>query len=93
MKRWVKSIILDWLHSESEETNKITCHKEIDDSELNHEQAWYFKIFPAIGGRIIEIRKYDDQKGQSVNARYIITDDKDFNTSLGKIISMEFLKN
>lgn len=102
---FLKRMIIKWLQSDNyaEEPSypnvkgKGSILKSVnsvqDYESLNHQHFWNIKIFPATGGKIVEINNYDERKNQSGFTRYLITDDKDFSTSLGKIISMEFLKS
>lgn len=52
-----------------------------------------FKIYKASGGTIVETNQYDRRTDRHNNGLYIITDDKDIGKEIGKIITMESLKN
>ena len=45
-----------------------------------------------IGGFIVSFRTYDRVKDRSDERHYIITDEQDFNTELGKMITMESMR-
>jgi hypothetical protein len=45
-----------------------------------------------IGGFVVSFRTYDRVKDRSDERNYIITDDEDFNSELGKIITMESMR-
>jgi hypothetical protein len=45
-----------------------------------------------IGGSVISFRTYDRTKDRSDERHYIITDEQDFNSELGKIITMESMR-
>jgi hypothetical protein len=45
-----------------------------------------------IGGFVVSFRVYDRIKDRSDERCYIITDEQDFNTELGKIITMESMR-
>jgi hypothetical protein len=45
-----------------------------------------------IGGSVISFRTYDQRKDRSDHRHYIITDEQDFNTELGKMITMESMR-
>jgi hypothetical protein len=49
-------------------------------------------VFNARGGKIVEVRTYDNTRDRNNGVTYIITDQQDFTEELGKIISMESLK-
>jgi hypothetical protein len=45
-----------------------------------------------IGGSVVSFRTYDPRKDRSESRHYIITDEQDFNTELGKMITMESMR-
>jgi hypothetical protein len=45
-----------------------------------------------IGGYVVSFRIYDRVRDRSDDRAYIITDEQDFNTELGKIITMESMR-
>jgi hypothetical protein len=45
-----------------------------------------------IGGFVISFRTYDRIKDRSDERHYIITDEQDFNSELGKMITMESMR-
>lgn len=51
-----------------------------------------FKMFKASGGTIIETTIYDTQRDRTINGLYVVTNDKDLGTEIGKILTLESLK-
>jgi hypothetical protein len=49
-------------------------------------------IKKVIGGFVVSFRTYDRIKDRSDERHYIITDQQDFNTELGKTITMESMR-
>jgi len=45
-----------------------------------------------IGGYVVSFRYYDRIKDRSDDRNYIITDEQDFNSELGKMITMESMR-
>jgi hypothetical protein len=45
-----------------------------------------------IGGSVVSFRTYDRRTDRSESRHYIITDEQDFTTELGKIITMESMR-
>jgi hypothetical protein len=45
-----------------------------------------------IGGFVISFRTYDRKNDRSDERHYIITDEQDFNVELGKMITMESMR-
>ena len=50
------------------------------------------QVYKANGGVIVETRNYDHRKDENRNSLYVITEDKDLGTEIGKIITMENLR-
>jgi hypothetical protein len=51
-----------------------------------------FKMFKASGGTIIETTIYDHHKDRHITGLYVITNDKDIGSEIGKILTLESLK-
>ncbi len=62
---------------------EATCS---DDPVLN------FKVYSAVGGKVVEFRRYDRRNDNSDTTTYIITNDQDFGERIAKIAMMENLK-
>jgi len=62
------------------------CDAVSDDPILN------FKVFNAVGGKVVEFRRYDRKSDRNDSTTYIITNDQDFGERIAKIAMMENLK-
>lgn len=62
------------------------------DSDYEDEGALNITVKAAIGGRIVQFRHHDRVKDRNTYRTYIITDAEPFETSLGKIITMETMR-
>ena len=51
-----------------------------------------FKVFGANGGMIVETNRYDEKRDTEGINRYVIGEDADLAESLGKIVTMEYLR-
>jgi hypothetical protein len=51
-----------------------------------------FKVYSAVGGKVVEFRRYDRHKDRNDTTTYIITNDQDFGDRIAKIATMEKLK-
>lgn len=49
-------------------------------------------IKKVVGGSLVTFKSYDKRADRMDNRTYIITADQDFNTELGKIITMESMR-
>lgn len=59
---------------------------ELPDGGLN------IQVKSALGGRIVIFRNYDERNDRNLYTTYLIHDGENFESSLGKIITMESMK-
>jgi hypothetical protein len=91
--KWLKRKLRNWLIDQPEEIGTLASSLKIRESdEIGAEPVLNFKVFSAVGGKIVEFRKYDRQRDRSENQTYIITNDQDFGERIAKIATMESLK-
>ena len=85
--------------------NKDIIEQEITDEQITRrlgvqlvaaEEGWgdglRINVRKVIGGSVISFRIYDRIKDRSDERHYIITDEQDFNSELGKMITMESMR-
>lgn len=51
-----------------------------------------FELSTAVGGRILNVRRYDDRKDQHNNQTYVIPNGEDVGERVAKIINLELFK-
>ena len=51
-----------------------------------------FELTAAVGGRILNVRRYDDRKDRHDNQTYVIPTGDDVGSRVAKIINLELLK-
>lgn len=60
------------------------------------DQDWHenlnITITSATGGKIVSFRRYDHKTDRHDNRIYVIPDDHDFNSELGKLITLESMR-
>jgi len=61
-------------------------------SSYDDEQVYNFTIYGANGGHIVEVVRYDEKKDRERVHRYVVAEGDDLSTSLGKIVTMEYLR-
>ena len=99
---WFKKMILNWVREDWEYENQkhryanqvrtsdgpIGLERETpeQDPKLN------FRVYPAIGGTIVEFRRIDRKIDRSESTLYIIGKDEDFGEKIAKIATLEHLK-
>jgi len=94
--KWFKKIVASWAREgrnyeeDSLQPNRLIstaeCASISDDPVLN------FKIYSAVGGKVVEFRRYDRKSDRNDSTTYIITNDQDFGERIAKIATMEQLK-
>ena len=76
--------------------NQVQAKSAAGLSTLAQDEAWEdglrITIKKMIGGSVVSFRVYDKRTDRSDTRNYIITDEQDFNTELGKIITMESMR-
>jgi hypothetical protein len=61
--------------------------------DVNSDPTLQFKIYNAIGGKVVEFSRYDRHKDRQFHDIYIIGKDEDFGTKIAKIAMLEVLKD
>ena len=51
-----------------------------------------FELSTAVGGRILNVRRYDDRKDRHDNQTYVIPNGEDVGSRVAKIINLELIK-
>jgi hypothetical protein len=51
-----------------------------------------FELTSAVGGRILNVRRYDDRKDRHDTATYVIPSGEDVGSRVAKILNLELLK-
>jgi len=69
-----------------------TKHLVLQEDETPWSDGMRITIKKMIGGFVVSFRTYDRIKDRSDERNYIITDEQDFNSELGKIITMESMR-
>ncbi len=59
---------------------------------LDSEPTLQFTVYNAIGGKVVEFRTYDKNRDRRHHQVYIISKDEDFGEKIGKIATLETLK-
>jgi hypothetical protein len=101
--KWLKKILWRWTQEGREiyecegDNGKIRLSKSRlishDDCEaVSDDPILNFKVFNAVGGKVVEFRRYDRKNDRNDSTTYIITNDQDFGDRIAKIATMEKLK-
>ena len=61
-------------------------------SSYDDEQVHNFTVYGANGGQIVEVVRYDEKNDREKVHRYVISENESLTESIGKIVTMEFLR-
>lgn len=93
---WLKRKIRRWLDSEQdgiEPPYAIAKNSIVSSRDVGSDPTLQFKIYNAIGGKVVEFSRYDHQKDRHHHDIYIIGKNEDFGEKIAKIAMLESLKD
>ena len=96
--KWFKKMVAKWAHQGRnfvDEDSMVRPSKLMTSNDcdtVGDEPILNFKVFSAVGGKVVEFRRYDRQRDRNDTTTYIITNDQDFGDRISKIATMEKLK-
>ena len=61
--------------------------------DVNSDPTLQFKIYNAIGGKVVEFSRYDRKTDRSDHSIYVIGKEEDFGTKIAKIAMLETIKD
>ena len=92
--KWFKRKLAKWVNDYN---NEPKPGRELvlsaDSESVGSEPILNFKVFPAVGGRVVEFRYYDRKMDRSHTTTYIITNEQDFGERISKIATLEVMKS
>ena len=62
-------------------------------SSLDSDATLTFTVYNAIGGKVVEFRRYDRKNDRSDHSVYVIGKEEDFGEKIAKIATLETLKS
>ena len=100
---WFKRIVVKWVREDWEKASqpmpddcypstKMSRGNSIRSNDINTDPTLHFKIFDAVGGRIVEFSRYDRRNDNHQHQIYIIGKDEDFGEKIAKISTLEVLR-
>jgi hypothetical protein len=98
---WFKRIVVKWVREDWDNarqeqdcfpTTKMSSNSIVSSRDVNSDPTLQFKVYNAIGGKVVEFSRYDRQKDRHFHDIYIIGKDEDFGEKISKIAMLEVLK-
>ncbi len=65
---------------------------QVERGRAEGEDRITFELTSAVGGRILNVRRYDDRKDRHDNQTYVIPTGEDVGARVAKILNLELLK-
>jgi hypothetical protein len=93
---WLKKKVIKWVRddwNEVNEKNSIAIRaRDVEAGMCDAEPVLNFRVFSAVGGQVVEFRRYDRKTDRSDTSTYIIHKDDDFGEKISKIANLELLR-
>jgi hypothetical protein len=95
--KWFKKIVTKWVREDWDNAREDNCKPSrllstAENASPGDEPILNFKVYSAVGGKVVEFRRYDRKSDRNDSTTYIITNDQDFGDRIAKIATMEQLK-
>ena len=104
--KWFKRMITRWVqedwHNVGQELDRKESNTVIQSTRglgirsnsdtIDGHSGLNITVMPAIGGKVITFRHYDRRKDDNQYRHYVIPDDLDFERELGKMITLESMR-
>jgi len=98
---WFKRMVIKWVRDDWEQAREDQPHHYntlskasmvTTRSGVDSEPTLNFKVYSAVGGKIVEFSRYDRKTDRHDHQIYIIGKDEDFGAKISKISTLEVLK-
>lgn len=96
---WFKKLVVKWVRENWDSVSdradvpgRLVASRDVEPVSEN-DPILNFRVFSAVGGKVVEFRRYDRQRDRHDTQTYIITNEQDFGERIAKIATMENLKN
>ena len=98
--KWVKRMIVRWAQEDWNRDQQEKYRSSVPglgtairtNDNIDSHTGLNITVIPAIGGKIITFRHYDRRKDDSQFRHYVIPDELDFERELGKMITLESIR-
>jgi len=104
---WFKRMIVKWVREDWENAGQLqedcypshklrsgnTISAISGRANVDSDPTLQFKVYSAIGGKVVEFHRYDRKTDRGQHDIYIIGKDEDFGTKIAKIAMLECLKD
>jgi hypothetical protein len=97
---FIKRMIVKWVRDDWDRAGReqdcyatVSPKNMLSTRDVNSDPTLQFKIYNAIGGKVVEFSRYDRKSDRSHHDIYIIGKNEDFGEKIAKIAMLESLKD
>jgi hypothetical protein len=105
--KWFKRMVIRWVREDWEQASVDHNEDEYNinrpialrrgrtdtcSNTLDSEATLTFTVYNAIGGKVVEFRRYDRKNDRSDHTVYVIGKDEDFGEKISRISTLEVMK-
>ena len=93
--KWLKKKMRKWVNEAREYDEECSVgvrSRDFDAAPYEEDPILNFRVFSAVGGQVVEFRRYDRKTDRSESTTYIIHKDDDFGDKIAKVATLEMLK-
>jgi hypothetical protein len=100
---FIKRMIVKWVREDWDKVSREQdCYESpkmsrglntVTTRDVGSDPTLQFKIYNAVGGKVVEFSRYDRKMDRHHHDIYIIPKDEDFGTKIAKIAMLESLKD
>ena len=83
---------MDYKNSRATKMNTLSSGAMVERGRAEGEDRISFELSAAVGGRILNVRRYDDRKDRQDATTYVIPSGEDVGSRVAKIVNLELLK-
>lgn len=94
---WLKKKVIQWVREDWAQIatvggTKAHGSRDVEAGMCENMPILNFRVFPAVGGQVVEFTHYDRKTDRSDTTTYIIRKEDDFGDKIAKIANLEMLK-
>ena len=93
--KWLKKKMRKWVNEAQEYDDEMDFGiraRDVEAAPCEEDPILNFRVFSAVGGQVVEFRRYDRKTDRSESTTYIIHKDDDFGDKIAKVANLEMLK-
>ena len=100
--KWFKKMVIKWVREDWDNARdqpeyaaspKLSRSNSVSTGRgIDSDPTLQFKVYSAVGGKVVEFNRYDPKTDRNDRQVYIIGKDEDFGEKIAKISTLEVLR-